>query len=705
MNLHDFRDRSVVERIFWSLPLSLAVSTISSVLIGKFISLTAVVVFFWIALGLCLALLIWEGRQLRQSGGKWKIGWYPLGGRALTLLILWMVGAILSLVDIHKGHQLFVNVAMLDQSYRVNWTESVLHSGVPPINPLYMYKHPAPMRNYYFWYVLCAAVAKMSSLPVRAVFTASCAWAGIAFAALIGLYLKYFLAVGARLRRQFLLSIALLAVTGLDLAVVLWNLFVYHISPPADLEAWSRDGIPSWLHTLFWAPHHLVSMLCCMFALLLAWMTRPSGGRSRISSAIVIAFALSSAFGLSIYVAFAFFLVALVWAVWQVTFESSWKPTLLLASGAAGAIVLLIPYLLELTRSLSGASATAKGAPAPLFSLAVRQMIPPDILLRTPLFHSNSGTEIAETVAKTLLLVPGYVLEFGFFFVIFLVFMVPAWRCRIPLTPAQRCLLFLAAAITPFMSLIRSGVLQTNDFAWRSAMFVQFPLLLLASEVMASWIVIDGKPNAPTDTLGLPGAMPRWLRAIASLALVVGAIGTTTQALAFRFLIPLGDAASRPAQDSYSRSLGEKAYISSIGYAELNRVIPQNAVVQFNPEDQDTDRMAMMADMLGIRHQSAIADDKGACGSELGGDPSGCPMLAAAVDSIYNGASAAQARVACRKVGVQYLVARVYDPVWKDKNDWVWTLPYGRGAGRLSRAGMQITASRHAAPIRLREIA
>jgi hypothetical protein len=112
-----------------------------------------------------------------------------------------------------------------------------------------------------------------------------------------------------------------------------------------------------------------------------------------------------------------------------------------------------------------------------------------------------------------------------------------------------------------------------------------------------------------------------------------------------------------------------------VGYADLNRVIPQDAVVQFNPGDQDTDRMAMMADMLGVGHQSVIADDKGACGSELGGDPSGCPMLAAAIDSLYNGALAEQARTTCRQLGIQYLVARVYDRVWKDKSDWVWTLP------------------------------
>src|SRR6202012_713304 len=114
-----------------------------------------------------------------------------------------------------------------------------------------------------------------------------------------------------------------------DIAVVLWNLFYYHISPPADMEAWARDGIPSWLHTLFWAPHHLVSMLCCMLAFLLASMNSQNSSldakpNARLNSkqqhsrpiltATFIALALASAFGLSIYVPFAFFLAMLVWA-------------------------------------------------------------------------------------------------------------------------------------------------------------------------------------------------------------------------------------------------------------------------------------------------------------------------------------------------------------------------------------------------------
>ena len=113
------------------------------------------------------------------------------------------------------------------------------------------------MRNYYFWYVLCAAVSQMSHLPVRAVLNGSCVWAGFALVALNGLYLKHFLAVGARLRRQLLDSIFLLMVTGLDIFAIFWSLLYLHGPFLPDAELWSKDPVQSWLDVILYAPHHM----------------------------------------------------------------------------------------------------------------------------------------------------------------------------------------------------------------------------------------------------------------------------------------------------------------------------------------------------------------------------------------------------------------------------------------------------------------
>ena len=667
-NLHGFRRRSLVERIFWSVPLSMAISTIAAVLIGRFVSLGAVVALFVASAVAWVALLGWEWRARRASGERWVIGWRPLGGMALLVAALWVAVAVLSVVDLQNGQHLFMNVANWDQSYRVNWTEAVLRTGVPPENPLYWYKHSANLRNYYFWYVLCAAVVRMAHLSARAVFIASCAWSGFALVALIGLYLKHFLGAGERLRRQFLLAVGLLAVTGLDLCVNLWNLFGLHQPLPADLEWWSKVPVDSWYDSLFWAPHHVASMVCCLFAFLLAWLAARDGERRRAASVVLIAAALASAFGLSIYVAFGFFLVMLVWGFWQVALVRAPRAALLLGAGGAGAAILLAPYLWELAHDSGG---TQGGS---MFGLVVREIIPPDALLASRVFLPLAASHpfLARNLANLLLLGPGYVLELGFYLAVLLIFLVPAWRGRKPLTAAQRSLVFIAAATIPFVSLMRSLVLKYDDFSIRAVLILQFVLLLLASELLTGWRYAESRSELPADCSDLPHRTPQWLRSAASLAFGLGVLSTVCQALLLRFVLPLAEANMTRRHDPEGGALSHNAYISAVGYARLDAAIPQDAIVQFNPAPPNL--FWLDADLIGVNHSIAINSDQDGCGSSAGGDPSGCPAMAAAVDSLYKGTTAEQAREVCGELGIQYLIARVYDPAWKDRTGWVWTL-------------------------------
>jgi len=668
-DLHGFRKRTLVERIFWSVPLSLAIAPIASVLIGKAFSLNVVVALLWVCAAVCVGVVIAEARALRRADEKWSIGFRPLGGVALTAAVAWIAVVVLSLVDLEWGRRLYMNVAMLDQCFRIDWTESVLRTGVPPANPMYWFHHAATMRNYYFWYVLCAAVARMARLPVRAVFLASSVWAGFALAAVTGLYLKHFLQVGARLRRQFLRALLLLTVTGLDLLFVAWQLVEYQALPPADLEAWSRDAIVSWLHTLLWAPHHMAGMLGCMFAFLLAWLAARAGARQRAWSAAWIAMALASAFGMSVYVTFAFFLLALTWGVWQAAAERTPRATLLLGTGGAGAVVLLTPYLWELTHGASGLHGGS------VLGFTIRQMIPPGGLAATALLQHLAGGDahLARNLARVILLAPGYAIELGFFFVVLLVYLVPAWRGRVRLTAAQRTLVFLAVAIVPFLSTIRSDVLSVNDFGWRAALLLQFPLLLLGSEMLMGWKAEQESAARAEESEGLPRKMPGWLRSAAALALVFGVLGTGAQALMLRFIVIAGDRHASEGADGLEHSFAHNAYLSELGYAALNRAVPRDAIVQFDPIVRNNYWLA--ADLMGAKHQAAIVTDQPFCGAELGGDPSGCAAMAPAMDALYHGETAAEARAACAEFGIDYLVTRVSDAAWKDRQSWVWTLP------------------------------
>ncbi len=120
-NLHDFRQRSLVERAFWSIPLSFAVSPIAAVLIGKALSLTAASLCFVLCAVASVVVIAQEHRENRRTGRRWNIGFRPHGATALTLAMLWVFIAALSLVDIQVGNRLWMNVAILDQCFRVEW--------------------------------------------------------------------------------------------------------------------------------------------------------------------------------------------------------------------------------------------------------------------------------------------------------------------------------------------------------------------------------------------------------------------------------------------------------------------------------------------------------------------------------------------------------------------------------------------------------
>jgi hypothetical protein len=676
-NLHGFRQRTIVERLFWSVPLSVAISTIGLVLAGRFASLGVAAALTVLSVIGCIVVVGLEWSQLRRSGSRWNWGIRPLGGTILFLSAIWIVFVVLTLVDFQSQQRLFMSLTFWDIGARVNWANSVLRTGVPPANPHYFYLHPANLRYYYFWLVDCAVVAKISGLPMRSIVGAGCIWSGFCLEALTGLYLKHFLVVGARLRRQFLLAALLPAVGGFALCIYIGNMIVMHIPPPGDV--WYAGQIADLINFFLFYPHHLVSMVCCMFALLLAWMWPAANRRDRIASVIFIAAALASSFGLSIYVAFAFFLIMMCWAAWQVFFKYGWRAPAALFAGGVIASVLLAPYLYELTHSASkmaSENGVGGGGGSP-FSWSVRETIPPDRLAHSAMFRglAEAHPAGARALAKLVLMPPGLVLELGVYFFALIIFLVPAWRGRRSLTPAQQTLVFITIATLPFAGFIRSSVINVNDFGIHSALFMQYPLLLLLSELLIAWKLEKDGQTAPELTAGLPGPAPYLLRSLVTLGILIGVLGTTWRVLVLRFILPISQVAASQASNPQVAELAHKAYIAYFGYKDLDARIPKNAIVQFNPVGSWL--FWRNVDLVNTDHQVATVGSGLWCGAELGGDPSGCPAMLKAIDPLFQdaGATAEQARAACKTYRVDYLVATIYDPQWKDLKSWVWTLP------------------------------
>jgi len=664
-NLHNFRQHSLVERMLWSVPLSLSVSTISSVLVGKLFSLNCVVVILLASTAIWIATLGREWLRLRRAGMRWIIGFSPFGKEALAMAFVLIGVVILSIVDLQHGDRLYMSLTTFDHAPRVSWTEAVLRTGVPPVNPFFWFKHSAAMRYYYFWYVVCAAVSKTSQLSVRSVLIASCVWAGFALVALIGLYLKYFLRAGTQLRAQFLRAFALLSVSGIGFCLTVFNLVRGHRS---HIEVLSDGQIPSWFNSLVFVPHHIASMVCCMVAFLLAWISESKLTLRQVPTVALIALSLASGFGLSIYVTFAFFLLMAAWAVFQAMVGRNLRPVLLLGIGGSFAVLLLVPYLRELTHNTSNVQ---KGS---VFAFSVREILSSNGLLARHFFEQLSAVHplVALNLAKLILLIPGYIIELGLYLAVLLVYLIPACRAHTPLDPERRTLVFIAVCTLVLISIVRSGVLEINDFGLRAALLLQFPLLLITSELLPAWSV--RRPNGTAATGSVLHRHEGPLRSLLSILLVLGVLTTLSEAIHFRFILPVVEAQHvRAIDDPKAMDLSRDAYISSVGYSQLDSVIPRDAIVQFNPITR-LDPFWNLIDEMAVDHQMVIVGDRQGCGSELGGDPRGCPEMARGVDSVFQGGTSEVARTTCRQYGIQFLVVRSFDPAWNDRHSWVWTL-------------------------------
>src|SRR5690242_16419068 len=89
-NLHGFRARSLVERLFWSIPLSISVTTITSVLVGRFLSLNVAATLVLLCLLGCIVVLALEHLRLRRSGERWLIGLRPYGTTIVVLALFFV---------------------------------------------------------------------------------------------------------------------------------------------------------------------------------------------------------------------------------------------------------------------------------------------------------------------------------------------------------------------------------------------------------------------------------------------------------------------------------------------------------------------------------------------------------------------------------------------------------------------------------------
>ena len=727
-DLLGFRARAAGERLAWGVALSFGAMTIVAILLGKYGSLAAVC---WLggacALG-CVGIMAREAwsrrRGLNFTNKRGLIG--------AGIAAAWVLFVVFELVDVGVGSRLYFSVTVFDHALRTAFVDAVLRTGVPPANPLFWPGHAAPMRYYYFWYVLTAAAARLAGATARQAMIASVAWSGFGLAATLQLYCRNFL--GSVSQRgsdaphlaislhsshettqrwmarppRLVVALGLLAVTGLDILPVLVKA-ILRMKTDGDMEWWSAAQVSSWMDSLLWVPHHIAGLVCCLLGFLLVWMSKGLGGRRRVLCGLIAGLAFASAFGLSTWVALAFAMVMAAWMLWALVWERGSRarvPVLLLA--AAVAAMALLPYLAELHGEASGtATVLANGVTSPdgkasianngahLLRFGMRHVIPADTLQGigwvARLARAHPAAE--DAAVGLVLLLPGYFVELGFYGLVLLATLWAMLRHR--LDEAARTALVLAVAALAVSTFLRSTIVENNDFAMRSILIAQFFLLLLA--------VVWWEGGFASTNRFLRGAM---------LAMAwIGLAGTVYQAVALRVYLPVEERLGRAEVDG----LAARAMAARLGFDAMHRRVARDAVVQYDTAQPGEYFVLAQAIQAGRQMASATPG----CGAAFGGDAGACQGVEQGVARLFatdssrgslpatspelpgpspRGASsdqklrgpssggalsASQARDECARLGVDDLVATRWDAVWSDPRGWVWTLPAVADTGEV----------------------
>jgi hypothetical protein len=562
----------------------------------------------------------------------------------------------LCLVDLQVGERLYLPTVSNDYMLRTAITSSIVRTGVPPHNPYFFPGRPVSLRYHYFWmmpYALAVQMGKGAITPRHAVL-AGTLWAGIGLIALITLYLRFFQPKGpAKLDRRMLIGITLLSVTGLDILPVAALGMLSHLL--GGIEWWNPSGqVLAWVTSVFWGPHYAAGLTACFTGFLIIWhVSRSNGMANPVFAGAVAGLAFASAIGLSIYVAFVFATFLSVWLV-ILLLRKQWRDALVVCVSGMVALAAASPYLYELL----GIGGTGNASEAPV-QLAVRSFQMVDILA------ASRGWNV--TLVNILALPLNYFMEFGFFFVIG----VMQWR-KMRGTGhffhhKELCGFTIAATSILLCTFLRSSVISNNDLGWRGISVAQFILLIWATELWDDGVLFSGIDSV-SGSRRLISRDDR--RRLIAFMLVLGMAGSLYELFMGRFFLLISDASKNPVYFViYRRNIGKRTDALRQVYESLDKMLPQNAIVQHNPNAEPGDVF------YGLYADRQAAAETSGCGVVFGGDPALCPGIIGPINDLFEKPGAVDpGRVdgICHDLSIDALVVKDTDKVWTDKSSWVW---------------------------------
>ena len=572
-DLFDFRSRKWITRFGFALLLSSAITPVLFFLTYRMVSET----FTYIILFIFAILFLLE--FLSEHSYKSMFSEIKENKYARLFIITavgWVIFTMISLVDIQWGNRLYFNITAFDYQTRVSVIDAITRTGVPPTNPSYHPGEPVKLTFlYYFWYILCSLIDKLgdSIVDARMALAASVAWAGLALAATVVLYLRLRNGNDANRWRSGFIGIRLLAVSGLDIIPsTLYMAFPrllrgYFID--GDIEHWNEQ-ITAWAGSTMWTPHHLVSLLNCVLGFMLVAYHKDKKTLQTLSSAIFAGIAFASAFGLSSWVTMIFVLFWISWMVMRLLkgeiIKSIWP---MLIPGLVAAI-LTIPFIMDLFGGGSGSS--SNGMP---LGFGIR-------VFRPALIITTALPNWAGSITNLLLLPLNYFLELGFFFlagVTWFKLRHKGYMSESKFAKEEIILLIITVLLTSFT---RSVLISNNDFGWRGWLPGQFVLLIWGTDVISHlW---KNKPINPKLLFIKPGQVNQ-VKFSCLLLLAIGILTSIQDMVYLRIWPIMVDTGTltllEPIRsDEY---IGTKNYEARTLYSIIEEYYDKNTVVQFNP--------------------------------------------------------------------------------------------------------------------------
>ena len=556
----------------------------------------------------------------------------------------WAAIAILSGIDWQIGNRLYPSVMCYDFNLRAALVGGIARHGLPALNALFHPGHAVPLRYHYFWFLPCALIERWSGsqISARQTLIASDVWCGWALMATVAVYLRYFHPAGERgIERRTKWGIALLAVAGLD---IIPNLFfdTFHALTGAGIvyassEWWNTQvtGLPD---AVLWVAHHVAAVPACFMGFLLLW--RPPRLRNGVCAGLCFA----SAAGLSIYVAFTFSIFLVVYGAVQL-WRKPWPEKLAWIVAGVCAVGCAAPYVIGLL--------TAGGPPGSFVLPTVRSFAIFDLTL--PSFGLG-WNQIA--LANLLMLPLNYFLETGVWFLLAGVWLTRIWMRR-RATEREIAALCIFGTSILVATFLKSAVFTNNDLGYRAPLLAQFIVLIWSVDAVRASLRARGKT----------GELRRWRTRIMVFA-SLGLASTVYEIGVLRLYLPLADAGVVPVVNWFSpdRGGGRRTYDARLVHEQLSHSLPPGSIIQANSNRWNAIYLGLYGE-----HQTASFDYF--CGTEDGGDMAWCNRIQAQLVPLFNDPGAARKMnvdAVCKAWGIDVLVARDDDPVFRDRSSWVW---------------------------------